>query len=46
MCKVDRIITYDETVTPPDLAAQIDRHNGIWICNCENDCPKPAGPPA
>ena len=39
-CVQDGPIYFDQSAVSDSTAAQIDRHNGVWVCLCENDCPE------
>lgn len=39
-CAVAKPIRYDSRVDRPATVAQIEAHNSVWACLCEQDCPK------
>ena len=38
-CLQDGPIPYDSGIAA-DTEAAIERHNRVWVCMCEQDCPK------
>lgn len=40
-CAIAKPITYDSRVDRPETVAQIETHNSVWACLCEQDCPQP-----
>jgi len=38
-CQHDGPIFYDSSAVTAGTAEQIDRHNRVWVCMCEDDCP-------
>ena len=39
-CAIAKPITYDATKDTPETVAEVELHNGVFICLCEDDCPK------
>jgi hypothetical protein len=39
-CVIAKPITYDVTKDTSQTAREIEAHNSIFVCLCENDCPK------
>jgi hypothetical protein len=39
-CVIAKPITYDVTKDTSETAREIEAHNSIFVCLCENDCPK------
>ena len=39
-CAVAKPIRYDSRIDRPATVAQIEAHNSVWACLCEQDCPK------
>jgi hypothetical protein len=39
-CAIAKPITYDATQDTPETVAEIELHNSVLICLCEDDCPK------
>ena len=39
-CAIAKPITYDAKQDTPETVAEVELHNGIFICLCEDDCPK------
>ena len=40
-CAVAKPIFYDSRVDSPRTVEQVETHNSVWACLCDNDCPKP-----
>lgn len=38
-CTIAEPIRYDSRVDRPATVAQIEKHNSVWACLCEQDCP-------
>ena len=38
-CAVAAPIRYDSRLDRPETVAQIEKHNSVWVCLCEQDCP-------
>ena len=41
-CAIAKPIRYDSRIDRPATVAQIEEHNSIWACLCEQDCPSNA----
>lgn len=41
-CAIAKPIRYDSRIDRPATVAQIEEHNSIWACLCEQDCPSSA----
>ena len=39
-CAIAKPISYDATKDTPETVAEVELHNGVFICLCEQDCPK------
>ena len=39
-CAIAKPITYDATQDTPETVAEVELHNGVFSCLCEQDCPK------
>jgi len=39
-CAIAKPITYDATKDTPETVAEVELHNGVFVCLCEQDCPK------
>ena len=39
-CAIAKPITYDATKDTPETVAEVELHNGVFTCLCEQDCPK------
>jgi hypothetical protein len=39
-CVIAKPITYDVTKDTSETAREIEAHNSVFVCLCENDCPK------
>jgi uncharacterized protein YceK len=39
-CAIAKPITYDAKQDTPETVAEVELHNGVFICLCEADCPK------
>ena len=39
-CAIAKPITYDATKDTPETVAEIEAHNSVLVCLCEDDCPK------
>jgi uncharacterized protein YceK len=39
-CAIAKPITYDATKDTPETVAEVEQHNGVFVCLCEQDCPK------
>ena len=38
-CLLTSPIHYDSRIDRPATVAQIEVHNSVWLCLCEQDCP-------
>lgn len=38
-CVIIRPISYDATKDTPETVKEIEAHNSVFVCVCENDCP-------
>ena len=38
-CQVAKPIGYDSEKDTPETVASIERHNSVYVCLCEQDCP-------
>jgi hypothetical protein len=38
-CSLASPIRYDSRLDRPETVAQIEKHNSVWVCLCEHDCP-------
>lgn len=38
-CAVAKPIRYDSRADSAATVAQIEAHNSVWVCLCEQDCP-------
>lgn len=41
-CAVAHPIRYDSRIDRPETVRQIEAHNSVWACLCEQDCPATA----
>ena len=41
-CRIAQPIGYDSEKDTPETVADIERHNSIFACICEADCPQKA----
>jgi uncharacterized protein YceK len=39
-CAIAKPITYDAKQDTPETVAEVELHNSVFICLCEQDCPK------
>jgi uncharacterized protein YceK len=39
-CAIAKPITYDATQDTPETVAEVELHNSVFSCLCEDDCPK------
>ena len=39
-CAIAKPITYDAKQDTPETVAEVELHNSVFICLCEDDCPK------
>lgn len=39
-CAIAKPITYDATQDTPETIAEVEIHNSVFVCLCEDDCPK------
>ena len=39
-CAIAKPITYDAKQDTPETVAEVELHNGVFTCLCEQDCPK------
>ena len=39
-CAIAKPISYDAKQDTPETVAEIELHNGVFVCLCEDDCPK------
>ena len=39
-CAIAKPITYDAKQDTPETVAEVELHNSVFICVCEQDCPK------
>ena len=39
-CAIAKPISYDATQDTPETVAEIELHNSVFVCLCEDDCPK------
>lgn len=39
-CAIAKPITYDAKQDTPETVAEIELHNSVFVCLCEDDCPK------
>lgn len=39
-CTIAKPISYDATQDTPETVAEIELHNSVFVCLCEDDCPK------
>jgi hypothetical protein len=39
-CAIAKPITYDATQDTPETIAEVELHNSVFVCLCEDDCPK------
>ena len=42
-CLVAKPISYDSKTDSSATVAAIEKHNSIWMCICEKDCPAKSG---
>lgn len=38
-CSIAKPISYNSKIDRPETVAQIEAHNSVWVCLCEDDCP-------
>ena len=41
-CAIAKPITYDATKDTPETVKEVEAHNSVFICLCEQDCPATA----
>lgn len=39
-CAIAKPITYDAKQDTPETVAEVELHNSVFVCLCEDDCPK------
>ena len=39
-CAIAKPISYDAKQDTPETVAEVELHNGVFVCLCEQDCPK------
>lgn len=39
-CAIAKPITYDAKQDTPETIAEVELHNSVFVCLCEDDCPK------
>jgi hypothetical protein len=39
-CAIAKPIYYDTRADSANTVKQIEGHNSVWVCLCEQDCPK------
>jgi uncharacterized protein YceK len=39
-CAIAKPITYDAKKDTPETIFEVEQHNSVFICLCEQDCPK------
>jgi uncharacterized protein YceK len=38
-CAIAQPMRYNSRLDTPATVAQIEAHNSVWVCLCEQDCP-------
>lgn len=39
-CVIAKPISYDATRDTPETVKEVETHNSVFVCVCEQDCPK------
>lgn len=39
-CAIAKPISYDATQDTPETVKEVETHNSVFVCVCEQDCPK------
>ena len=39
-CAIAKPITYDAKQDTPETISEVELHNSVFVCLCEDDCPK------